>query len=202
VTDGREIEQTLAFLRAAEALKNQTRTAWMSTGKRESVAEHTWRLCLMAVALQGQLGDIDVARLLKICIVHDLGEAIGGDISARVQAQQRLDDPDAPHKSAQEREQLLQVVAPLPQSARDEIVALWDEYEAATTREARVAKGLDKLETILQHNQGANPTDFDYGFNLDYGREYTSADPLLAAIRKLLDAETRERASLQSSRGA
>lgn len=188
------LESTLAFLRAAEALKNQTRTAWTSTGKRESVAEHTWRLCLMAVALQGQLVDIDFAKLLKICIVHDLGEAIGGDISARVQAQQRLDDPDAPHKSAQERQQLLQVVAPLPLSARDEIVSLWDEYEAATTREARVAKGLDKLETILQHNQGANPPDFDYGFNLDYGREYTSADPLLAAIRKLLDADTRANA--------
>jgi putative hydrolase of HD superfamily len=188
------LESTLAFLRAAEALKNQTRTAWTSTGKRESVAEHTWRLCLMTIVFQGQLGEIDIAKLLKLCVVHDLGEAIGGDVSAKVQAQRRLDDPDAPHKSGEERAHLLELVAPLPRASRDEIVSLWDEYEAAATPEARVAKALDKLETILQHNQGANPPDFDYGFNLDYGREYTSSHRVLAAIRKLLDADTRARA--------
>ena len=196
--DNDVIASTLAFLRAAEALKNQTRTAWTSTGKRESVAEHTWRLCLMVVALQEQLGPIDVAKLLKLCVVHDLGEAIGGDVSAKVQAQRHADDPDAPHKSGVEREHLLQLVASLPRTSAGEIVALWDEYEAAATPEARLAKGLDKLETILQHNQGKNPADFDYGFNLDYGREYTSAHPVLAAIRRLLDADTRTRALANS----
>jgi putative hydrolase of HD superfamily len=72
-------------------------------------------------------------------------------------------------------------------------LSLWDEYEAATSVEARLAKGLDKLETILQHTQGANPPDFDYAFNLAYGRQYTSADPLLAAIRARLDQETARR---------
>jgi putative hydrolases of HD superfamily len=57
-----------------------------------------------------------------------------------------------------------------------------------------VAKGLDKLETILQHTQGANPADFDYAFNLDYGQRYTAADPLLAALRARLDEETARRA--------
>ena len=74
---------------------------------------------------------------------------------------------------------------------RDEIVELWDEYEAASTREARVAKALDKLETIMQHNQGRNPPAFDYAFNLEYGRRYTTDDPVIAEIRALLDAETR-----------
>ena len=192
--DDASLESTLAFLRAAEALKNQTRTAWTSAGKRESVAEHSWRLCLMAVVFREQLGDVDLAKLLKLCVVHDLGEAIAGDISAKVQAQRRIDDPDAPHKSAEERQHLLELTAPLPRPMRDDIVAMWDEYEGAATSEARLAKGFDKLETILQHNQGANPPDFDYGFNLDYGREYTSGHPLLAAIRKLLDADTRAHA--------
>jgi putative hydrolase of HD superfamily len=70
---------------------------------------------------------------------------------------------------------------------------LWDEYEAASTAEARLAKALDKLETIIQHNQGVNPPTFDYDFNLRYGRQYTDTHPLLAAIRAELDAETARR---------
>ena len=71
---------------------------------------------------------------------------------------------------------------------------LWDEYEAAVSPEAKLAKGLDKLETILQHTQGRNPADFDYAFNLDYGQRFTGADPVLAALRTRLDEETARRA--------
>lgn len=70
-------------------------------------------------------------------------------------------------------------MAALPTPQREEVVALWDEYEEGATPEARLAKGLDKLETILQHTQGANPPDFDYRFNLGYGRRYTEDHPLL-----------------------
>jgi len=82
------------------------------------------------------------------------------------------------------------VLSPLPGPTRDEIAGLWDEYEAAETPEARLAKALDKLETLLQHTQGANPPDFDYRFNLDYGRDYTSGDETIQAIRRILDEET------------
>jgi putative hydrolase of HD superfamily len=75
-----------------------------------------------------------------------------------------------------------------------EIIELWDEYEAASSPEAKLAKGLDKLETILQHTQGKNPADFDYAFNLAYGREYTATDPVMAALRERLDEETSRRA--------
>jgi putative hydrolase of HD superfamily len=67
---------------------------------------------------------------------------------------------------------------------------LWDEYEAATTPTARLAKALDKLETILQHTQGQNPADFDYGFNLEYGRAFTRDHPVIVALREILDLET------------
>jgi putative hydrolase of HD superfamily len=85
-------------------------------------------------------------------------------------------------------------VQPLPAYLQQQIIDLWDEYEAATSPEAKLAKALDKLETIMQHNQGKNPADFDYRFNLDYGRRYTEVDPLLAAVRARLDQETAERA--------
>ncbi|MBA3344027.1 MAG: HD domain-containing protein [Gemmatimonadales bacterium] len=191
-----EIEGLLGFLRAAEALKNVTRTSWTSAGQRESVAEHSWRLCLMALVFQHHFPQVDFARLVKICIVHDLGEAVGGDISAVVQAERQAGSAGGTwRKSEQERTDLLQLLTPLADPLKQEIVALWEEYEAATSPEARLAKGLDKLETILQHNQGANPAGFDYRFNLEYGRQYTADDPVLAAVRALLDQDTERRAS-------
>jgi putative hydrolase of HD superfamily len=177
----------LDFLRNAEQLKNTLRSGYTSEGRRESVAEHTWRLCLMALLFSEHFPDVDFARLVKICIIHDLGEALGGDIPAPKQS-------GAGSKAGQERHDLFLLLDPLPGTLRDDIVALWDEYEAASTPEARLAKALDKLETILQHTQGKNPADFDYRFNLDYGRKYTSDDPIIASIRAVLDKETERRA--------
>ena len=185
--EDREIADVLEFLRGAERLKDTLRSGWTSGGAPESVAAHTWRLSLMAVVLAGEFPGLDVGRLLKICVIHDLGEAIGGDIPAVDQ------DPGAP-KAELERVDLLTLVDPLPARMREELVALWDEYEDGTSPEARVARALDKCETILQHNQGANPPGFDYGFNLSYGARYTGVHPLVARIRVLLDAETRARA--------
>ncbi len=182
-----ELEGILSFLRATERLKIVTRSAWSSEGRPESVAEHSWRLCLMAMVLHRGFPEADFERLVKICLIHDLGEALGGDIPAPQQGA-------AGSKAADERRDLLTLLAPLPSPVRDEIVALWDEYEEARTLEARLAKALDKLETIMQHNQGRNPAGFDYRFNLEYGRRFTGGDPLIVAIRRILDQETEERA--------
>ncbi|HEX8850545.1 MAG TPA: HD domain-containing protein [Gemmatimonadaceae bacterium] len=190
-----DLTGALDFLRAAEALKTATRSGWTSAGERESVAEHSWRLCLMALVLAPHFPDVDFARLIRICIIHDLGEAISGDVPAPEQAKRGAS------KSADERRDLLQLLTPLPPAQRDEIVALWDEYETAASPEARLAKGLDKLETILQHTQGRNPPDFDYRFNLGYGRRFTADHPVLVALRELLDAETERRARESEASG-
>ena len=63
-------------------------------------------------------------------------------------------------------------------------------YEECRTPEARWVKALDKAETILQHNQGANPEGFDYAFNLGYGAAWFGGDALLSELRRLLDEET------------
>ena len=178
----------LDFLRAAEALKTATRSGWTSAGDRESVAEHTWRLCLMALVVHRHFPDVRFDRLIKICIVHDLGEAIGGDVPAPEQLRRTAS------KSAAERRDLLQLLTPLPADLQDEITALWDEYEAALSPEARLAKALDKLETILQHTQGDNPPEFDYRFNLGYGRQLTADHPVLIELRAMLDEATERRA--------
>ena len=191
--DASELTGILDFLRAAERLKSTTRTGYTSAGTQESVAEHTWRLCLMAVVLAPAFPDVDFAKLVKICIIHDLGEAIHGDVSAPEQAR-RAASGLSTGKSELERRDLLELLAPLPAALRDEIASLWDEYEAAESPEAKLAKGLDKLETIMQHNQGLNPPDFDYRFNLGYGRRFTEGPPLIAAVREILDQETEARA--------
>lgn len=171
----------LAFFRSVEALKDTMRNSWTSCGRRESTAEHTWRLCLMALALEDELPEVDIRRLLQLLIVHDLGEAVHGDIPAPLQG---------PDKTADERADLVGLLAPLPEPARSRLLGLWDEYNAVASPEARLAKGLDRLETVLQHVQGANPAGFDYAFNLGYGRMHTDAHPLVAALRVPVDAET------------
>lgn len=184
--DSVTIQSRLAFLRAAEALKNVMRSSRTSAGRQESTAEHTWRLCLMALSFGDALAGLDMLKILKLCIAHDLGEAIGGDIPAVAQV-------DRAGKSAQERRDMAQLTAVLDAPLRAEMLALWEEYELAASPEARAVKALDKLETILQHTQGDNPPGFDYAFNLGYGRKYTDAHPLFAAIREELDGATRAR---------
>ena len=115
------IRARLAFLREAERLKDVLRSGHTSSGRAESTAEHSWRLCLMALVFADALPGIDTLKLLKLCVVHDLGEALHGDIPAIEQAAH-------PDKSAQERDDLLTLTASLDPARRDEIVALWDEY--------------------------------------------------------------------------
>jgi putative hydrolase of HD superfamily len=195
-----ELAGLLDFLRNAERLKTVTRSAYTTTGEVESVAEHTWRLALMAALIGPQFPDVDVNRLVRMCLIHDLGEAISGDVPAPEQARRRA--AGGAGKAAEERRDLETLLSPLSGPLRDEITALWDEYESAQTNEARLAKALDKLETILQHTQGKNPASFDYRFNLDYGREYTMSPPLIAAIREILDQETEDKARAREERGS
>lgn len=186
-----EIQKRLNFLREAEQLKDVLRTAHTRTGKQESTAEHTWRLCLFILTFADQLPNLDLSKTLKMAVLHDLGEAIHGDIPAI--HQQGLD------KTAQERTDLLELMQSLPIELQTEFLALWEEYNQAQTPEAQTVKAFDKLETILQHNQGQNSVEFDYAFNLAYGQRYTQTNPLFAAIRALLDADTRQLALQQVS---
>lgn len=179
-----DIKTRLSFLREAERLKDVLRTAYTRTGKQESTAEHTWRLCLFILSFADQLPDLDLLKVIKMALLHDLGEAIHGDTPAI--AQQNFD------KLEQERADLVTLMQSLPRELQTEFLELWDEYNQAQTPEAQAVKAFDKLETILQHNQGANPPEFDYAFNLAYGQRYTQTNPLFAAIRALLDTETRQ----------
>ncbi|ENX16167.1 hypothetical protein F895_01758 [Acinetobacter sp. CIP 64.2] len=180
------IQNRLAFLHEAEKLKNVLRFSHTSNGRQESTAEHSWRLSLMAMIFTDQFKHLDHAKILKMCLIHDLGEAIHGDIPAIMKNQ-------FPDKSLQEKQDLYQLTESLDEHPQTLIRTLWQEYENAETAEAKFVKALDKLETIMQHNQGLNPDNFDYAFNLSYGKKYTQAIPVLQQIRTILDQQTQEK---------
>ena len=186
-----KLASIIEFLQSAEKLKDTLRSGITSKGRAESTAEHTWRLCLMVMLFEDEIGEVNFSHLLKLCIIHDLGEAISGDIPAIHQ------DPND-DKSGRERQDLITLCSPLPTNMRDEIVALWDEYDCARTVEAKMAKGFDKLETVLQHLIGENADDFDYQFNLTYGLKNTDIFPLLKQIRELVDNSTSQKIEQQS----
>ncbi|MDD1131181.1 hypothetical protein PSFL_15730 [Pseudomonas sp. DD1] len=183
--DIEKIKGRLEFLREAEKLKDVLRSAHTSCGRTESTAEHSWRLCLMAIVFGDYLTDLDRLKMLKMCVIHDLGEAINGDVPA-------INQDAFPNKSEQERNDLLLLTSALDEPLKAEILALWDDYENASSPEAVAVKALDKLETMLQHNQGKNPTGFDYEFNLAYGKKYTDAAPLFEVLRTIIDQDTKE----------
>lgn len=185
------IKSKLAFLREAEQLKDVMRYSFTSKGRNESTAEHTWRLCLMAMVLEDDLQGVDIARVLKLCVVHDLGEAIHGDIPA-VQAH------EFPNKGEQERADLEHLTRELSDPLRTSLISLWEEYEAGKTPEAQAVKAMDKLETILQHNQGQNPPGFDYEFNLTYGEKYMDSTPIFRMLRQSINEETRQMIASQA----
>ena len=184
--DPARLRAILAFTQAAEQLKDTLRSGITTRGRSESTAEHTWRLCLMVLLFSRELPELDILRLLKLCLVHDLGEAISGDVPATLQT-------NDPGRADRERQDLLTLCQPLPDDLRADLLSLWDEYAAGATPEAQAAKGFDKLETMLQHVIGRNAPDFDYAFNLGYGRRYTDSHPLLATLRQMVDDQTRAR---------
>ena len=159
----KEINGIMEFLKRAEQLKSTLRSSHTATGRPESVAEHTWRLSLMAILLQKYYPDTDFEKLIKILVIHDMGEIINGDVPAIYQ------DPGV-DKSLEERIDFESILDPLPNDLREEMLGLWDEYNEVSSEEAKLAKALDKLETLLQHLHGKNEDDFDYEFNLDYGK--------------------------------
>ena len=183
-------DRLLRFLIDAHALFDVFRSGHTPQGHRESTASHSWALCLLVLLVEDELDGIDIAHLLRLCILHDLGEAISGDIPAIHQ------DPNT-SKAAEERADMARLVAHLPDHLRDRFLSLWDEYEAGATPEAQLAKGLDKIETMVAHVAGDQVADFDFLWNLGYGTARTDKTPLLRALRVRVDALTRAASARQ-----
>ena len=154
----------IEFLNKIEKLKCNTRHSWTSSGRQESVAEHSWRLAVMAMLCADEYSELDINKVIKMCLIHDFGEAITGDIPAFLKtAQNELDEDVAVTK-------LLSV---LPADMQTELQLLFDEMNARETPEAKLFKSLDNLEALLSHNEADISTWLprEYEENLTYGQK-------------------------------
>ena len=190
----KNLNKYMDFIKAAEGLKSVTRTAWTSEGRRESTAEHSWRLALMAAVFLEEFSQLDKYKVILMALIHDMGEIYTGDISANSVFSSK-------EKEEAERRDIQEVFRMLPDRHRDFYISLWEEYESGVTPEARFVKAFDKGETILQHIHGKNPEGFDYKFNLSYGKKYFQGDEKLEEIREFLDEETKEKIRGRISNG-
>lgn len=179
----------LNFLHESEGLKRELRHSWLSDGRRESVAEHTWRMALMAIALHKEVDkNIDLSHVLKMIIVHDLGEVYAGDY--QVYGKQV---PENKHEL--EEQALKKLLVSLPNYTQQEIMDLWNEFENRETIEAKFAVALDKLEVIIQHNEADLSTylEGEGEYNLTYADDKVSYNNTLFTFRELIRKETKKK---------
>lgn len=183
-----DLQNTLKFLHVAEGLKRELRHSWLSDGRRESVAEHTWRVALMAMAIEEYLPQkVNSERLLKMIIIHDLVEVYATDIPAfdtmnniKVKEQKRQNEMKAIEK----------IRNLLGNDTGQQFYDLWLEFEHKKTYEAKVANALDKLEAQIQHNEAAIetwlPIEHEMVFLLG---KHTDFDDVLDELKGIIEAE-------------
>ena len=176
----------LKALHIAERLKDTTRHCDTSGGRRESVAEHSWRVSLMAYWISDEFPEADMNKVMKMCLIHDLGECFTRDIPT-------FDKTEA---DEQREEQLLQEwVEQLPSPFREEMDMLYQEMEARETTEAKIYKALDNLEAVIQHNEADISTwaDHEYELQRTYGVDKVQFSDYLKALRQEVLEETEEK---------
>ena len=181
---GTEIIELLNFLQEAEKLKTTLRHSWLSSGRQESVAEHTWRTTLMALVLQDKIPQININRVIKLLIVHDIGEIDEGDIPAFDTKKKQWAFANKIEKKTVKR-----LAGILKNETGQRILSLWTEFFECQTAEAKLARALDKLETLIQHNEAdiSTWTEVEFSFNLTYGKKYMDVDEFILEIRKMVD---------------
>ena len=171
------------FLRVMERLKDAPRHCWTTGGRRESVAEHSWRVALMAMLMEDEFPELDIGRVIRMCLVHDIGEAVTGDIPTFLKT-----DADR----VVEGHEVDALIGGLPDPWPRRLGELFSEMEAMQTPEAKLYKALDRMEAIQSHNESAVETwlPLEYDLNLTYGEREAAFSPYLAALRAEMRRDT------------
>ena len=167
----------LEILHIAEKLKDTPRHCTTSRRRVESVAEHSWRVSLMASLLKEEFPELDMDKVVHMCLIHDLGECFTGDIPTFVKT-----DADR----ATEDELLMEWVRSLPEGLSDRLSSLYREMEEQITPESKVFKALDKLEALIQHNESPMDTwsENEYALNQTYAFDVVSFSEWLSDLRR------------------
>ncbi|WP_346878847.1 MULTISPECIES: HD domain-containing protein [unclassified Clostridium] len=176
----------LEILTVAEKLKCNTRHSWTSSGRHESVAEHSWRTALMALLMRDEFPEIDMNKVIRMCLIHDLGEAFTGDIPT---FEKKEED------SEKEDEMFFKWIATFHTPYREEFTELLKEMNELETDEAKLYKALDNLEAVIQHNEADISTwiPLEYDLQLTYGADKVEFSPYLRELKKEIDQRTKEK---------
>jgi len=176
-------EELLKTLHTINKLKDTTRHCYTPGGRHESVAEHSWRITAMAYFIKDEFPDLDMDKVIKMCLIHDLGEVFTGDIPSF----------DKTKENENTEEKLLNDwVKSLPEPFSSEMASLYKEMDALETKEARLYKTLDKLEAVISHNESDLSTwiEKEYTLNVTYGEDLCADHPYLKAFREVIKKET------------
>lgn len=181
-----EIRAFLDFLGVAEKLKCNTRHSFTSSGRHESVAEHSWRLALMAYLVKDELPEVNIDRVIRMCLFHDMGEAVTGDIPAFEKTE---GDEDV------ERTAVSVLLKGLPEPYRSETEELFREMEELRTPEAKLYKALDKLEALIQHNEADLSTwlPLEHELQMTYGTEECAFNEYIRRLRDEVREDSRRK---------
>ncbi len=181
-----EPKELLKAMEVAVRLKDTTRHCYTEKGRRESVAEHCWLMTLMALLLRHEFPGADMDKVIRMCLIHDLGECFTGDIPTFEK-----------NAEEEEREQALLNgwIDSLPGDISAEFRELFREMEARQTEEAKIYKALDGLEAVFQHNRSDLSTwlPLEYELNQTYAQDRVQFSEYLTQLRQLLREQTREK---------
>lgn len=187
-------EQFLDIIATAGKLKTTPRHCFTEPGRYESVADHSWRIALMAMLLSNEpeFSEMRMDRVIRMCLIHDLGEAFTGDIPTFMKNESH---------EIQEDTLLNNWISGFPEDVRQEWTALLLEMNALETKEAKLYKALDKLEAVISHNESDLSTwlPLEYDLQLTYGKENVRFSAFLSALSKAIDQVTRQKIEGESS---
>ena len=178
-----EPRKLLETLAVAERLKDTTRHCYTRKGRHESVAEHCWMMTLMAYFVRDEFPEADMDKVIRMCLIHDLGEAFTGDIPSF--------DKTAENEKTEEK-LLRDWVDTLPEFYREEMTALYGEMEKRETLEAKIYKAIDNLEAVIQHNISDLATWIpkEYELNKTYGDDKVAFSEYLRDLRAEIRRDT------------
>ncbi|WP_097027406.1 HD domain-containing protein [Clostridium peptidivorans] len=177
------IKKFIEIMSIAEKLKNNTRHSWTSSNRHESVAEHSWRLSLMAYLVKDEFTDVDINKVILMCICHDLGEAITGDIPSFNKTKS---------DEIVENREVHQLINDLPEPYKKELSMLFLEMNSQKTIESKIYKALDKMETLIQHNEADISTwiPLEYELNLTYGEKEVEFSKYMKELKQTINEDT------------
>ena len=181
-----EARTLLEALNVAERLKDTTRHCYTRNGRHESVAEHSWMMTLMAFFMKDEFPEADMDKVIKMCIIHDLGECFTGDIPtfAKTEANEQT-----------EEDLLYNWVKSLPEKTAEEMLSLYEEMAKRETTEAKIYKAIDGLEALIQHNISDLSTwiPHEYELNKTYANDKVAFSEYLKEVRKEVLKDTLEK---------